>query len=88
MKVIFRKDNKSGDVIAFLPEIQANPGNIMSYMHIGQHDEASLGYYYDTVKAEESEYKQLLIELQGIYNPVQLVVKQRMNYSDLKNAWK
>lgn len=40
IKVILRK-NKDGDMIAFLPEIPANYGNIMSYMHIGQHGEAS-----------------------------------------------
>lgn len=40
VKVIFRK-NKNNDVIAFFPEARVNYGNIMSYMHIGQHDEAS-----------------------------------------------
>lgn len=40
VKVIFRK-NKHNDVIAFFPEESANYGNIMSYIHIGQHGEAS-----------------------------------------------
>ena len=38
VKVIFRK-NKDGDVIAFLPELRVNHGNIASYMHIGQHND-------------------------------------------------
>ena len=40
VKVIFRK-NKNNDVIAFFPESRVNYGNIMSYMHTGQHGEAS-----------------------------------------------
>ena len=34
VKVIFRKNGN--DILAFLPEIRVNYGNIMSYMHIGQ----------------------------------------------------
>ena len=33
VKVIFRKDKKR-NIIAFLPELRVNHGNIMSYMHI------------------------------------------------------
>ena len=50
VKVIFRK-NKDGEVIAFFPEFHVQRGNIMSYMHIGQHGEASLDFYYSTKKA-------------------------------------
>lgn len=88
VKVIFRKD-KEGNIIAFLPELRVNHGNIMSYMHIGQHGEASLEFYLTTRKANENEYADLFAELRGIYDDCELVVKQRINYNDLRNkAWK
>ena len=87
VKVIFRKD-REGNVIAFLPELRVNHGNIMSYMHIGQHSEASYQFYTDTKKANETEYKSLLEELKRIYDDCVLVVKQRLYYNDLVNkAW-
>lgn len=33
------------EVIAFLPDTEARPGNITSYQHVGQHGEASLEFY-------------------------------------------
>ncbi len=44
-RVIFRKW-KDGNIIALFPDLNhangaANRGNIMSYMHVGQHGEAS-----------------------------------------------
>ena len=48
VKVIFRKD-KEGNIIAFLPELRVNRGNIMSYMHIGQHSEASYQFYTEKI---------------------------------------
>ena len=65
VKVIFRK-NKNNDVIAFFPEARVNYGNIMSYMHIGQHSEASYQFYVETKKADKSEYNSLLDELKRI----------------------
>ena len=88
VKVIFRKD-KEGNIIAFFPEIEVNYGNIMSYMHIGQHGEADYFCYKETKKADESEYNSLLNELKSIYDDCILVVKQRLCYDDLVNkAWK
>ena len=88
VKVIFRKD-KEGNIIAFLPEIEVNHGNIMSYMHIGQHGEADYLFYKETKKADESEYTSLFDELERIYDDCTLVVKQRFCYDDLVNkAWK
>ena len=87
VKVIFRKD-KEGSIIAFLPELRVNHGNIMSYMHIGQHDEASYQFYTETKKADESEYNSLLDELKSIYDDCILVVNQRLRYDDLVyKAW-
>lgn len=92
VKVIFRKEKNpyinDYDVIAFMPELKANYGKIVCYAHIGQHSEADLDYYQNTIKANETEYKSLLNELKGIYNDCELVVKQKINYKDLRNAWK
>ena len=85
LKVIFRK--KGNDIIAFLPEIRVNRGNIMSYMHIGQHSEASYDFYNGTKRATEEEYKSLLEELKQRYDDCVLEVKQKLNYNDLLKAW-
>lgn len=87
VKVIFRK-TKEGEIIAFFPEASANFGNILSYMHIGQHAEASHDFYMATKKATEKEYESLLKELKSIYNDCILVVKQKLYYNDLIKAWK
>lgn len=89
VKVIFRK-TKDGEIIAFMPEIPANYGKILSYMHIGQHGEADLEFYHETKKAAETEYKPLLEELKMIYeiNNCKVVVKQKLYYKDLRNAWR
>lgn len=88
IKVIFRK-NKDNEVIAFFPEERVNCGNIMSYMHIGQHSEASTNFYLTTHKANENEYADLFAELCKIYDDYELIVKQRLSYRDLTDkAWK
>ena len=87
VKVIFRKA-KSGEVIAFFPEFHVQRGNIMSYMHIGQHGEASLDFYYSTKKANAQEYESLLNELKVVYDDCILTVKQKLSYKDLLTAWK
>ena len=92
VKIIFRKEKNpytnEYDVIAFMPELKANYGRIVCYAQLGQHSEADLEYYQNTKKANETEYKALLNELNGIYNDCVLVVKQKLNYKDLRNAWK
>lgn len=88
MDVLFRKDKNTKEVVAFLLECPVNYGNILCYMHIGQHSEASLQYYWDTVKTTEEECKPLLEELENIvYNGDILTVKKRLNYDKLSNAW-
>lgn len=87
VKVIFRKD-KHGEIVAFFPEGSVNYGNIMSYMHIGQHGEASLEFYQSTKKATYEEYKPLLVELMMIYHGCDLMVKQKLYYKDLREAWR
>lgn len=93
IKVIFRKEKNpytnEYNITAFFPELTATYGNVVCYAHIGQHGESSLEYYYETKKATEEKYKSLLDELNGIYDDCILVVKQKMNYNDLRNkAWK
>ena len=92
VKVIFRKTKnpytKEYEIIAFFPEIPANFGNILSYMHIGQHGEASYEFYLSTKKAEEEEYQALYNELKGVYDDCELIVKRKIYYNDLLNAWK
>ena len=87
VKVIFRK-TKSGEVIAFFPEFHVQRGNIMSHMHIGQHGEASLDFYYSTKKANAQEYEPLLNELKVVYDDCILTVRQKLSYKNLLIAWK
>ena len=91
-KVIFRKVKNpytgEFEVVAFFPEASANYGNILSYMHIGQHSEASIEFYWSTSKVSAEEFKPLLDELRAIYDDVELVVRQKLNYKDLQRAWR
>lgn len=73
-KIVFRKWKNSGDIIALFPDLNysngyANKGNIMSYMHVGQHSEASETLLRDRgllVTATKEESADLLAELKGI----------------------
>lgn len=88
LKVIYRKDS-DGKIIAFLPELSANVGNIVCYAHIGQHSEASMEYYHSTETALPSEYEALHDELKRIYSDVELSVKRRITHTDLtEKAWR
>lgn len=73
-KVVFRKF-KDGKIIALFPEIVSGC-YIMSYMHIGQHGDASPMVVSDTRPATKAEYLHLFRELSGLgYN---LRVMQRV----------
>jgi len=54
------------ECIAFLPDIPSNEGNIMSYMHVGQHSEASVGFYHDCTPATDEQFANLREELESI----------------------
>jgi hypothetical protein len=86
--VIFKKDKRNNEVIAFFPETMfdgsVNRGNIMSYAHNGQHGEASLEYFQSCKPCPEEEYADLLTELEGIYTDGLTVVK-KANYGRGKN---
>ena len=85
LKVVFRKCNE--EIVAFLPELKANYGNIVCYAHVGQHSEASYDYYIESKQCTEKEYNYLLEELKRIYNDCVLVVKKRIYYNDLIKSW-
>ena len=80
MKVIFRKDKETNEIIAFFPETYKN-GKVMCYAHVGQHSMADIGYYWDNTKRINSaeEYGPLWKELEMIgYENLKL--RFRMNY--------
>ena len=78
VKVEFKKTPEDGEVIAFFPETKydgsCNPGMIMSYMHVGQHGEASVEFYNDCTTCLEEDYADLLAELEKVYDDCELVV--------------
>jgi hypothetical protein len=65
-RVIFKVVEKWGDCVAFLLDCPANFGYVLSYMHIGQHGEASLDFFHECRLATEEEYKDLREELESI----------------------
>ena len=78
VEVEFKKTPEDGEVIAFFPETRydgsCNPGMIMSYMHVGQHGEASVEFYNDCTTCLEEDYADLLAELEKVYDDCELVV--------------
>ena len=75
MKVIFRKDKRNDEVIAFFPDTYKD-GTLMCYAHNGQHSTAELTYYRKTIKAKPLEYKELEKELIELCD-CQLEIKQK-----------
>jgi len=66
-RVIFRTFDDTKEVIAFLPDVPANPGYVMSYMHVGQHGEADyLGLVKRTHLSYPDEFAALKRELENI----------------------
>lgn len=79
MKVIFRKDKKTNEILAFFPETYKN-GRVDGYTHIGQHFTASIEYYWGTKRIHSpEEYKPLWEELE-IIGYENLKLRFRMNY--------
>lgn len=85
IKVIFRKDKKSGEIIAILPQIAGDRFWSMtctSYAHMGQHGTTSFNYYYEgTRPATVQEFWSLFEEMQQIYDG-QLQISHRLTYAD------
>lgn len=89
--VIPRRLRSEGTPVLFLPEVPVNPGRIMSYMRIGQHSEASLGFYsFDTVTVKETDadVQSLLEEYDSIPPRAPLRITSRLDFDLLcKEAW-
>ena len=68
-RVIFRKF-PDGEIIALFPNLVCDYyGNIISYMHVGQHAAAAVGIVKDTKPASPKEFAPLYNELKKIgYN--------------------
>lgn len=82
-RVIFKMSD--GECVAFLLDCPANLGNVLSYMHIGQHGEASIEFFNDCKLATEGEYKDLLVELWSIgYRPY---IRSRWNGNRKSQRW-
>jgi hypothetical protein len=64
------------EVVAFLVDVPANPYSIMSYMHVGQHGEATREFFYDCKLATPDEYADLKSELQSI--GYRLIIRKRL----------
>jgi hypothetical protein len=76
--IIFKKTH-DGEIIAFMPYEPAAYGNMLSYVHMGQHSEASIGFYHECKPAIQDEYDELKNELENHcgYN---VETKKRINY--------
>ena len=74
-KVVFRKF-KDGTIIALFPELKENGGNILSYMHVGQHGTASTAIVNHTKLATPWEFGPLFMELEAI--GYRLAVRKRI----------
>ena len=70
--------------------IQTRYGNIMAYQHIGQHGEASMGFAQSCKAPRGDEVEladELFDEILSIYNDVNVVRKQRINWDIVRRNW-
>lgn len=87
VKVIFRKDGKSGDILAFFPGAPANFGSILCWDAVSGHGEADLEYYWSTKSVKQEEYRSIA-ELYSTAYDVALDIRKRLRYDDQVEAWK
>ena len=82
-KVVFRKFNKGGDIIAMFPREPGtyDVGTCMSYQHLGQHGSAHVDIVSITKLAKPAEYAALAKELKGL--GYVLDIKEKMTYDDM-----
>ena len=78
MTVIFKKDPEDGEILAFFPDHEAKPGYISCYAHNGQHQEASIDYFDDCEPCDETEYSDLLSEIEFLYDEYDLDVQENL----------
>lgn len=85
--VIFKKDRKTKEIIAFMPYIFWNfGGDFTCYAHIGQHGACSFAYYSkNCVNATPTEYESLKQELLSI--GYDLDIKKKMDYNLFRKTY-
>ena len=77
--VVFKKDRKSGEVVAVLPGSDGGSLMVPCYTHDGQHSACSIGYLLaDVVSARPDEYTDLFSEMESIYGKGVLQIKKRL----------
>lgn len=90
-KVIFKKKCDRGlkewHVVAFFPEATVNRGNIMCYVHDGQHGDASYDYYLSCRPASKKEYACLKRELGKSFG-YRLKIVSKVTRKDRERAWR
>lgn len=65
--VIFRKDKRDNEVVAFFPTMKSNLGFVTIYAHNGQHCEGRVEYFLEkTTPVSKEEYTPLLNELLAV----------------------
>jgi hypothetical protein len=82
-RVIFKISD--GECVAFLLDCPANYGNVLSYIHVGQHGEASIEFFSECKLATEEEYKDLREELESI--GYRLYLRSRWNGNRKSQRW-
>lgn len=74
--IILRRFTTDGkELIALIPDAEANRGMVMSYMHVGQHSEASYPGILDITQPanpRDEDAVSLIVELSRIGYEVQL----------------
>ena len=86
MKMIFKKDKVTGEIVAFFPyEFATWQGDFMCYAHNGQHGCADYRYYLDCKKATKDEYKDLYNELKFIGYDIEII--QKINGQKFRTAY-
>jgi hypothetical protein len=86
-RVIFKMSrwNDWKECVAFLLDCPANDGYILSYMTVGQHGEASMGFFQECKPATEEQYQDLYKELTSI--GYRLYVRSRWNGNRKSQRW-
>ena len=82
MKIIFKKDRETDEVIANFATWR---GDFICYAHAGQHSYSDYGYYSKCKPATPEEYKDLKSELKSIGYNVEVI--KRINGNKFRKAY-
>ena len=87
--VIFKKDIKSDEIIAFMPyEITNKNGDFLCYTHMGQHSSCDYGYYLNCKPVKIENYENLLNELKAVgYKDINIKIIKRINRKKYQEAY-